>query len=887
MYIRNEMERTHFNLTDNASSLPPVQLISIKNTEDTPESTQYHEIKNAPYESGDIKKNVLEVMRLYEYIYENEGENENTREIKKRQKEQAQHRQEIADFFSETNYESMDISVLIEALYRLEKCCKRKVELIKDPTLSELNYILSLHLKYQWMKLAQTVHHVSVSNEYLHLGEPGASKVTGCHLAGGLRGGLGLYGKITTDVSLEKKYSADDEGAFAKEYKKDLFCKVDAGIGIDISSSLFAKGEVSAKGGCSKANFKQWKNANDFITHDACKVHRPAQTVSDRFFQIFKKKKGIEDLKKAQYAVINSQVRLNTLLKKKFKFNEGHDLYNVPVQIRPVSCAANYRYASGSALLGVSAGISDVRFDAGVRGEYQVSEAKIHEYVPESFIELKEASRLETLPRSFTAYCSLKKKSLGSFAILTELETDLIEYYALVNEYDYSKKSPFDDGTGCNTLRSNKHALEKKWGAVGRHQFLQYLSATFATLKRDLNKNEEKVLIEKVRLLLSSPSIYYSKARLEKIASLYHDVYLNVLDEQGQFEINTGPFKGRLELLKRERLHPSALREGSYFDITLTGECTLSGANLLDNTSLIPLITQVANENNFTLPTDLSFGGDFIGGSAISKTVRYFKPKYAQEEEYAGNKEWRKQFERDLFETSFLTNINVTAPLAPVLSLNAKLSAINSESRVRNERIAANDFIYCLIRFNRFYKNNKNNPNNQEWTEFTEAHKKEMTKLFLNISENKNKMKDDLDAYFSHINKNKEKDKDKDKELKESHFQELKRAFLKEVSEFKTSLSSENTSSTLDNPSKTALINENEHFQKMKAAFDLLAESMFEPWLKTHKSQWKPLSFTQKADSGLSRGTRVAKFLHLHPRFKEEDKKEDKKEVEEEEITQL
>ncbi|TNZ18105.1 hypothetical protein, partial [Vibrio parahaemolyticus] len=68
--------------------------------------------------------------------------------------------------------------------------------------------------------------------------------------------------------------------------------------------------------------------------------------------------------------------------------------------------------------------------------------------------------------------------------LLGVLESDVANYNSIVKKYDGEK---LNNGANCdlkNALKAEKYAIENRWSAIGRHQFLQFAAASHAYISK-------------------------------------------------------------------------------------------------------------------------------------------------------------------------------------------------------------------------------------------------------------------------------------------------------------------------------------------------------------------------------------------------------------------
>ena len=717
---------------------------------------------------------------------------------------------------------------------------------------AELAYILYTQVKCHWMEMAKKHHHEKQAKKYATFCELGASKSTsysaGLGTSLGMKVGdrLGVSGVINADASYETSYYPDDEGLFFEEKAKTLKGGLKGKADLEASSLLGAHCQAGIEGVYTQSRAKEWNNSDVYVETDGCLVHAPSRDLGDRFLRIFKKKEGQASLIKAQQAAKDSAKRLESLLAKKGSLLDGEDLSflsgitsSSPSAVRLPLSADVYSFSSEG---GVSASASAYNLNAGLGARLKVVKIDSHQYVPEDFVMRDNKNMKESpiqFPETYLAYVKKMENQNNTESLFLD---DINAYFSCVEEYDYLKRfNPQNKNKEAfRELRNKKHEIEKKWGALGRHQLIQHMSASYAYLSRSALFEKSEAIQEK----LKNPSITHNAERLEKLTSVYSDVHLEISDVKTSLDVNVAGFSGTLDILRRDRVHPSFLREGAYIDVTLTGQISSTFSTLFNPLELTQKIQSLMQDNGLESDFEFDLNADLGAGIALGKTVRFFKPKYSQEIDFDGEKGWRKQFVRNTQSRFVNGSLGGDVPVAPGVSIQPHLGVGIRETKVTHEKIMPEDITYSMVRFNRFYRNNDMNKNNDEWRQFVDKNKSEFKSLFSNMSETNHPISKDLN-YFKSLRENKNKNENEN-EIIDKELDDVIKAFQ----ENKTDA----------------------NFERARHAFDAVLESFVPSWWKHHQSTWKPLSFTQKADSGLSRGSRLAKKLHIHPRFKKEEK---------------
>ena len=720
--------------------------------------------------------------------------------------------------------------------------------------LKELSTILAQHTKCDWMQMKHEKLQAKQLGEYLALGKPGAGKATtysagvnaGASLLAvpGTDAKVGPFADVSLGISTETRFNADDEGLVFEEISQSLSSGLKAGVQASLSDNVGLKAQAKAGAQGSLTYFKEWNNSKDYI----------AQNGPDA--------KKTKALKKQKQLAANSQHRLNQLLKSALKINAS---VNAPAPERTKPLTGFYTTKAGDVGLSVNAGTTfnvgslDVNFGGGFGANRSKSTTDIYEFVPNQLadIVLKNKDRLKELPDNFTHHARQilmsnndndPKAAIGG---LNLLKRDMNEYCEVVQKYDYFKSSGSAKKSELKELRSQKHEIENRWGAIGRHQFLQFASASHALFASTIMPNKHLVsginpkreqelsnLIGQTGVLVQNPSIEYSKSRLDKIATFEQEIYLQVADTRSSFSINAGPVTGKLDIVERQRIHPSRVREGRYIDVVFTGSVASSLQGLIN----VATLQQAIAEQGIELPGDLDIAPDIGGGVSFSYTSRSFKPDYSKAEDYKGEKGWRKQFSRTTKTLSANVNVGGSGTVAAGVHAGANVGVNKSKTTVVSEKIASDDLTFTMVRFNRLYRDAKLNTNNAEWKQFFTDNKAEYKKMFTKLGSNQqHPMQEEVKFFFKEL-------VDRAPQSEQEKLEKQKDDFFVAMSAFKQDQ---------DNEDK---------FKRAQDCLEKYLEQQTAPWWEAHTGRWKDLEFKSKADSGLDLKSKLLKGLGVHLR---------------------
>ena len=719
--------------------------------------------------------------------------------------------------------------------------------------LKELCTILAQHTKCDWMQMKHEKLQAKQLGEYLELGKPGAGKATtysvgvnaGASLLAvpGTDAKVGPFADVSLGISTETRFNADDEGLVFEEISHSVSSGLKAGVQASLSDNVGLKAQAKASGQGSLTYFKEWNNSKDYI----------AQNGPDA--------KKTKALKKQKQLAANSQHRLNELLKSALKINAS---VNAPAPERTKPLMGFYTTKAGDVGLSANAGTTfnvgslDVNFGGGFGANRSKSTTDIYEFVPNQLADvvLKNKAKLDELPDNFTHHARQilmsnndndPKAAIGG---LNLLKRDMNEYCEVVQKYDYFKSSGSANKSELKALRNQKHEIENRWGAIGRHQFLQFASASHALFASTIMPNKYLVsginpkreqelsnLIGQTGVLVQNPSIEYSKSRLDKIATFEQEIYLQVADTRSSFSINAGPISGQLDIVERQRIHPSRVREGRYIDVVFTGSVASSLQGLIN----VATLQQAIAEQGIELPGDLDIAPDIGGGVSFSYTSRSFKPDYSKAEDYKGEKGWRKQFSRTTKTLSANVNVGGSGTVAVGAHAGANVGVNKSKTTVVSEKIASDDLTFTMVRFNRLYRDAKLNTDNAEWKQFVTDNKAEYKKMFAKLGSSEHPMKEEVKFFFKELIDRAPQTEKRNLEEQQGEFFATMRAYKQDE----------------DNEDK---------FKQAQACLENYLEQQTAPWWEAHTGRWKDLEFKSKADSGLDLKSKLLKGLGVHLR---------------------
>ncbi|MBS0045071.1 hypothetical protein KFE26_22745 [Shewanella sp. M16] len=689
-------------------------------------------------------------------------------------------------------------------------------------------------------------------------------------------GSVGPYAGLSVGVQKARSLSADDETSFFVNSITNCKVSVDAGAQVKLTDQIGAKLGANAQFNHTKVKFKAYNSVQQYVDK---KGHKLNWANRSEYVNISKKNKvthfikshllfklgsELKKLKHERQQAANSQHRLNHLLETVLDIKTTVTA-TAPDRSKPAF--GHYNTWAGEVKLEANAGATvnvgevGLKLAAGAAVSYQESVTNIYGFMPSQFFNIikNNADKLAELPANLIRHAKeiadYSSNSNSATKCLKLLSQDIDSYYKIVQQYDDVKsgKNPTQDELKLHRIA--KHTIEDRWGAIGRHQFLQFANASHAYLahKAMTVVSGEKVLtseqqackmdlIENVAIKIKFPPIEYSKTRLDKIATFMQQTYLKITDSKTAIHISTGPFSAQLDILKRERIHPSRVRAGSYVDLTLTWTISGSLQGALDKVSITAKINEAAEKEGITLPQEFDFSPDLSGEKSGSVLIRFFKPNYAKDADFKGDIGYRWQFIRHINSVSAGGKIGASAMVAPGVSVGGNIGVNYSKSTMSSEKIGIEDLTYSMVRYNRFFENSEQNPANNEWQEFERKNEIEYKKMFRHLGEQTHKIHKEAQHFLRELIARAPDEPNKAKAESLLH-------------DFNQAMSNYSVDPTSIDKFNIAKVYFNEYLEKQTL-----------PWREELMSYTTDLPFVQTANSGLSLGTKIKKSLNLHER---------------------
>lgn len=744
-----------------------------------------------------------------------------------------------------------DLRLIYRAFKRL--ACQYKS---LDKNITELCQLSFIKLRFFWFSFVRNIESEHAYQKLKPYGEPGA--YLGHAVSAGLNAsvGLGIANELNATASAgltifkERMFTQDDEACFLPEGNISL-CSLTAGvnIGAQMSEDLGLSANAGLSGRYFRQTGYQYPDVQDYVKRKGfIRIKRDPLSFKGKVSAFFKGKLTRNDYIKANQAALNADTRLKSLLS---SLNQSQTTSFVQVEAPERQLGMPYTVngaffdlnAAANATLNLDLGGVSVAQGAGARIVQEAKFLDLSEKVKFNLLDFeKEQERDENVDLSKPKSSLLTPNWLfkisefnqGEEFHLEDLKESLQAYYKCVNEYDWCKKEgqSFSSKAEINALRQIKREIEANWGASGRHQLLQHMWMALVYLKHiNQIKNEQDPHLQSFIAELTKPNIKHNHQRLNDIAFAEYTVPLKIIDFRSEIELSLSQFKGKIELLHRTRKHPNLLREGKYLDISITGEASVSFADLFGSDEFMSALNSFIALAGVELPTDFALSPDINVGGSLSYKMRFFKPKYAENEDYQGEKGWKPQVNR-LFTSTFSgTHFTASSPITLGANLSGVLGCQSVSTKQRKETVCPEDPIYTLLRCVRFYRNShlhnpsqQKDPNSPEWQLFYQERKSEINQLFKNLANPDHHAAKEIDYLATHYGK-----------LDLTAFNQVMRDFAQDA-----------------NKEEAACL-----------AFTQLAKDLTKPIVEIHRSRWKRMSFNKGVNSGLSFGQKVRKKLEF------------------------
>ncbi len=663
----------------------------------------------------------------------------------------------------------------------------------------ELTGLLGQHINAVWKQMKTDEIKAKTIEELKSFRNPETFKTNTFSLEGRL--GLGspvievnniqavpVSASVPVDFGLSKKYElyTDPEGlVFLNKYTKKSF-SVGGNAKAEVTAAVRAHVEGAVKVSKSNVKLEMFNSIEDLVekkgyTRQIAKGNRneyngiPKPGNWNKVKQIFRESidnkrtptfSELANLKEDQQHATDNRKRLDELLKNVLKLHNSD--INAPPPDRGRALAGHSSTVTASINARGGAGMTAI----GINGDVNVAVSRslfdFHLYAPSQFTEViqKNAKRLDELPAKLMRHANesiqhtqgnTPERQKAAELKLRDLNTDLKRYYNVVKELDglrnrQTTKIAKKDNTKENELVSEKHQIENKWYTIGRHNFLQTLSASHALLSINAippgkeHSDEAKNAVIDAADTLNNPDIRYDKKRLNKAATFKKDIILQYRNTKitASGSIEAYGQSGSLAYTREwsHRIHPSRVRQGKYINKTWTATGSFS-ANAPIN-ALVTHLQGTASTVATNGDTSMSEGqtntsstlSDILDENSTntnyshlrSRITREFLPEFRQSPDYNGSKEYHTQFTRTTKTSTYTGKLGGTGPALPGFNIGVSADYENSKSSMTGQTLGTNDLSFVFNILNRMDKNRTTSPNAPN--QFFEEHKVEFSEMF-------------------------------------------------------------------------------------------------------------------------------------------------------------
>lgn len=463
----------------------------------------------------------------------------------------------------------------------------------------------------------------------------------------------------------------------------------------------------------------------------------------------------VKDMEYEHQQAFNNQGRLDELLKDVLKLRNTKLETPLPARAHGPACSSSAVTVSAKFNAGAGAGVAGLEGD--IEGEVKRNVWHFGLYLPTHFSDVvkEDPRRLNELPKELFQHASdaiahtkenSHQRSVVALDKLKDLDHDLKAYYQVVNQLDglrYRKKLGLIKSTGQEkALVKEKHALENKWQAIGRHNFMQKISASHAFLTVNATANgyklseQDQTVIKSALSSLKSPAIDHNKEKLNFSSAFLKDVILQNRGDTvtARANVSVGGQRGSVSYSKENlhRIHPSEVRQGDYTTKTVAVGGTVSAAPVINKLSAI--VEDDEGDGNVA-----SVVSDFISGDtnlSYNYTREYFnrdyKPEFYDRPKFKGSQDPVNLVSRTAKTKSLHSVVGGMGPVAPFLNAGATLSTRDTKRQNVKEEVKPDTLTYVFMIMHRMERNKAISPNEKE--HFYNKHQKEFSEIYKNLT---------------------------------------------------------------------------------------------------------------------------------------------------------
>ncbi|EID0733665.1 hypothetical protein LA262_004693 [Vibrio parahaemolyticus] len=718
--------------------------------------------------------------------------------------------------------------------------------------LKELTKLINIQIECCWVKMKNDQHLLKRISDLQFMNNAGSAFKNSVSVGGSIGYGFaatansaGVKNSVTAglNVDMVRNVFVDDDQTIFEQHSKGI--SLNGGADCDFTlANLGVKAQVKTE----KILQKEYSSVEHFASNEHVRfsLRKMKSTFADKFSS-----NSAKSLHEAQRDAYNTSIRLNQLMHSVLGLNA--DIFCIkPANSTPNE--ANINVTSVDLGGKTHAGVKDLNVGLVVSANQSLTVLNIEAEGYQKFVE--DLKRVSELPSEFyfrvKDEIELDSSKENLLKLLGVLESDVANYNSIVKMYDGEKLNNGANSNLKNALKTEKHAIENRWSAIGRHQFLQFVAASHAYISKLLIEAnfDDMNAIKRCEALIYNPDFAYSAVRLRKLTTLPKVLKLKITDNKSSFGLSVGPFSGKLEINHRDFKHCSRVRDGRYIDVIISGQASAALSMLNINTLNKKINEILAGEGLSDIVGSVSFTPDINGGITLLNISRWFKPNYSKNNNFPGDKGWRKQFTRTALSRHLGGNLSTSGGLGIVFGAN--LSASESNTKISKENIGTHDLTYTIARFNHAYTNNGSKIDNNEWQHFFDQNKLSYVDLFKNMSNTDSALSKEVSFFFT--------------ELKDQATASQKEEIIKLEYNFFNSMKKLN-----EQPFNEELFNE------ARVHFEDFLERQVSPWIDIiNEKWWKPSPYKQDTISGNKFETKILRILNIHPRDKNNQEKNQK-----------